>query len=155
VSVLHYEPFRDPFRELDRLSSQLFGRTAANQAMPMDVYRTDEGYHVDLDLPGLEPDAIEVTAVRGAVTVRATRSPGYGEKSEVLVAERPHGSFSRQLTISDELDADNLSAEYVNGVLRVLIPVSPTTQPRRIQISGGGDAPRTITQGDGGRESSG
>jgi len=74
-------------------------RTRAPLTMPVDVYRSEDGcYHVEADLPGVDPDGIEVTVEHGTLTIQAERTPHYGESERVIVAERPQGSFTRQLT---------------------------------------------------------
>jgi HSP20 family protein len=66
MSVIRYEPFRDPF---ERLISMAATRTRAPLAVPMDVYRREDGsYHVEADLPGVDPDGIEVTVEHGTLT---------------------------------------------------------------------------------------
>ena len=58
----------------------------------MDVYRAGDGsYHVEADLPGVDPDSVEVTVEHSTLTIRAERSPHYGESEQVIVAERPRG----------------------------------------------------------------
>ena len=96
MSVIRYEPFRDPF---ERLISMAATRTRAPLAMPIDVYRSEDGsYHVEADLPGVDPDGIEVTVEHGTLTIQAERTPHYGESERVIIAEGPQGSFTRQLT---------------------------------------------------------
>jgi HSP20 family protein len=96
MSVIRYEPFGDPF---ERLITMAATRTRAPLAMPMDVYRSEDGsYHVEADLPGVDPDGIEVTVEHGTLTIQAERTPHYGESERVIIAEGPQGSFTRQLT---------------------------------------------------------
>jgi hypothetical protein len=98
MSVIRFEPFRDPFRELDRLVSMAASGTRAPHGMPMDVYRSEDGsYHVEVDLPGADPDSVEETVEHGVLTIHAQRTPHYGESEQIVVAERPQGSFTRQL----------------------------------------------------------
>ena len=73
MSVLRFEPFRDPF---ERLFSMAATGTRAPLGMPMDVYRGEDGsYHVEADMPGADPDSIEVTVEHGTVTIQAERTP--------------------------------------------------------------------------------
>jgi HSP20 family protein len=110
----------------------------------MDAYRRGETFHVELDLPGVEPDVIELTVEQNVLTIRAERSFEPQEGDEMLVSERPQGVFSRQLLLSESLDNDQLEAEYVNGVLRLSIPVAEQAKPRRIEVGRGGNQPTTI-----------
>jgi len=141
MSVTRFEPYRDPFRELDRLISMAASGTRAPLGMPMDVYRAGDGsYHVEADLPGVDPDSIEVTVEHSTLTIRAERTPHYGESEQVIVAERPQGSFTRQLSLGEGVDSENLTAAYADGVLHVTIPASSQSQPRKVEIThaGGG-----------------
>jgi HSP20 family protein len=145
MSVIRFEPFRDPFRELDRLMSMAASGTRAPLGMPLDVYRSEDGtYHIEADLPGVDPDSVEVTAEQGVLTIRAERTPHYGDTDQVIVAERPQGSFTRQLSLGEGVDSENLTADYADGVLHVTIPASPKTQPRRIQVTRAAGGGRTI-----------
>jgi HSP20 family molecular chaperone IbpA len=77
MAVLRYEPFRDPF---DRLMSLAATGSRSPLGMPLDIYRTDDGsYHVEADLPGVDPGSIDVTVEHAVLTIRAERGPGYGE----------------------------------------------------------------------------
>jgi HSP20 family protein len=139
MSVMRFDPFGDPFRSLDRLTSQLLSGARTPMAMPMDVWQSEDGYHVALDLPGVDPGSVEITSERNVLTIRAERRPGYGENDRVLVAERPHGQYTRQLQVGDALDSGNVAATYHNGVLHLTIPISPAAQPRRIEVRQGGE----------------
>jgi HSP20 family protein len=135
MTAIRYEPFRDPFEQLMSLASS--GKRAA-LAMPIDVYRTEDGgYHVEADLPGADPDTIEVTVEHGCLSLRAQRKARYGDTDHVVAAERPQGSFSRQLSLGEGVDPDHLAADYAEGVLHVTIPASPKVQPRRIEVTHG------------------
>jgi HSP20 family protein len=146
MSVIRFEPFRDPFRELDRLMSMAASGRRAPLGMPMDVYRDEGGsYHIEADLPGVNSDSVEVTIEHGALTIRAERTPQYGESEQVIVAERPQGSFTRQLSLGEGVDSENLTADYADGVLHVTIPALPQTQPRRVEITRAAGGSRTIS----------
>lgn len=129
----------DPFREVDRLMGQV---GAANRAMPlsfpMDAMRRGDEVVVQLDLPGVDPDAIEVTAERGTLTISAERRARPEEGAQVLVRERPQGRFTRQLMLADSLDTDRLAADYDSGVLTLTIPVAEQAKPRRVAVTSGG-----------------
>ncbi|WP_037314298.1 Hsp20/alpha crystallin family protein [Amycolatopsis orientalis] len=128
----------DPFRELDRLTQQFLGATgtAARLAtMPMDAYRTGDDYVVAFDLPGVRPESIELNVERNVLTVKAERHGGAGENAEFEVAERPHGTFSRQLFLGETLDPDSIEADYETGVLTLRIPVAERAKPRKITIN--------------------
>jgi HSP20 family protein len=149
MSVLRFEPFRDPF---ERLISMAATGTRAPLGMPMDVYRAEDGsYHVEADLPGVNPDSVEVTVEHGTLTIRAERTPHYGQSEQVIAAERPQGSFTRLLTLGEGVDAENLTAGYADGVLHVTIPASPRAQARRVEVTRGSGGSRTISGGAAGQ----
>jgi len=138
----------DPFREFDRMASQLFSDTRTPRAMPMDAYRREDALHICFDLPGIDPDSIELTVERNVLTVTAQRTPLHTDTDELIAGERPQGAFSRQVFLGDGLDTENLEAEYQNGVLHMTIPVSEAAKPRRIPIAVTGGDRQAITAGE-------
>ncbi|WP_030868722.1 Hsp20/alpha crystallin family protein [Streptomyces sp. NRRL S-37] len=129
----------DPFREFDRLAQQVFGATATGRpsAMPMDAYRAGDDFIVHFDLPGIDPETIDLDVERNVLNVRAERRSPAPEGAETVVAERPTGTFTRQLFLGDTLDTERIDASYESGVLTLRIPVAEQAKPRRIQITGG------------------
>jgi len=131
----------DPFRELDRLTQQVFGAPATGSwsrptAMPMDAYRAGDRFVVAFDLPGVDPDGIDLDVERNVLTVKAERRPPVvGDDVEMQVAERPLGVFSRQLFLGDTLDAEHIDASYESGVLTLRIPIAERAKPRKIAVS--------------------
>jgi HSP20 family protein len=132
----------DPFRELDRLTQNVFG--AGSQMgtwsrpnpMPMDAYRAGDTYVVSFDLPGVAPEAIELNVERNVLTVKAERRPATETGVELQVGERTYGVYSRQLFLGETLDADKIAATYEAGVLTLKIPVAEKAKPRRITVTG-------------------
>jgi HSP20 family protein len=127
----------DPFRDLDRLTEAVFGTTARPAVMPMDAYRDNNSFVIQLDLPGVSAESIDLTVEQNVLTVHAERKPPVGDGAERVVAERSYGVFNRQLFLGDTLDADKLTADYDAGVLTITIPVAEKAKPRKVQISGG------------------
>jgi HSP20 family protein len=125
----------DPFRDFDRLTQQLLGTAARPVAMPMDAYREGDRFIVRFDLPGVDRDSIDLTVEQNVLTVRADRPELVGNEAEVIVAERPSGTFTRQVFLGDTLDTEKLSADYTAGVLTLTIPVREAAKPRRIEVS--------------------
>ena len=125
----------DPFRDLDRLTQQVFGTVARPAAMPMDAYRKGTDFYVHFDLPGIDPDSIDLTVEQNVLTVRAERTPVSSDGVELLVNERPVGTFTRQLFLGETLDADAISAVYHAGVLTLTIPVREAAKPRKLAIT--------------------
>ena len=137
MSTLRFDPFGDPFRQVDRLANQLLSGTRTPASLPMDVWRAGQEFHVALDLPGINPDSVELTVERGVVTIRAERGQQFSQGDQVLLAERPQGQFTRQLMLGEGVDQENLHADYQDGVLHLTIPVAQQAQPRRIQVGSG------------------
>ena len=125
----------DPFRELDRLTQQVLGTAARPTAMPMDAYRKGDDFYIQLDLPGIRAESITLTVEQNVLTIRAERVPAEAGGIQMIVAERPHGTYSRQVFLGETLDAENISADYAAGVLTLTIPVHEAAKPRSIQVT--------------------
>ena len=128
----------DPFRDLDRLTDSVFGSMARPATLPMDAFRDDHAFVVEMEVPGVDPDSLDLTVEKNVLTVHAERRPRYDEKVERVVGERSYGAFSRQLFLGDSLDVDSLTAEYDAGVLTIRIPVAEQAKPRKIAIGSTG-----------------
>ncbi|MEV6101090.1 HSP20 family small heat-shock protein [Nocardia sp. NPDC051981] len=124
----------DPFRDLDRLTQQMFGTSARPAVMPMDAWREGDDFYVELDLPGIDPESLDLDIERNVVTVKASR-PQLDPDRSMLAAERTRGVFSRQLFLGENLDTDAIRADYRDGVLRLVIPVAEKAKPRKIEIT--------------------
>jgi len=125
----------DPFRDLDRLTQQAFGTAARPAAMPIDAYRSGEDFVVQFDLPGVDARSIDLTVEKNVLTVHAERRRSEAEGAELLVGERPHGTFSRQLFLGETLDTDHIDANYADGVLTLRLPIAEKAKPRRVPIT--------------------
>ena len=126
----------DPFRSTRPLS-----RPVASGGVPIDVARTDEALVVSFDLPGVSPDSVDVSVDNRVLTVSASRSTDAPEGFEFVRRERRTGSLSRQLVLADSLDSAEMSAELVDGVLRLEIPVSEKAKPHKVPVTVGAGAP--------------
>ena len=135
----------DPFRELDRQFDRLSQRNWGAGVMPIDAYRRGDRFFVHFDLPGVDPASVDLEVEKNVLTVKAERSWEPAEGDEVVVAERPRGTFSRQLFLGETLDTDHIEAKYDKGVLTVRIPVAEAAKPRKVAIGGGeSDTPEAI-----------
>ena len=125
----------DPFRDLDRLTQQVFGTAARPAAMPMDAWQENGEFVVAFDLPGVNVDSVELDIERNVLTVRAERRDPTQPNVELIASERPRGVFSRQLILGDTLDTEKVKAHYADGALTLRIPVLERAKPRKIEIT--------------------
>ena len=125
----------DPItRDFDRLVRRAFGPSAFTPALPMDSVRRDGELVLSFDVPGVDPEKIDVTVDRGVLTVSATREETRTEGESPVVRERLYGSFTRRIRLSDNLNADAIEASNHDGVLEVRIPVREEAKPRKIEV---------------------
>lgn len=126
----------DPFRDFDRLAQQILGAgtTSRPAVMPMDAWREGDQFVLELDLPGVRPETIDIDVERNVVTIKAERTRNNGDW-ELLAGERPVGLFSRQMVLGDNLDLDRIEASYDAGVLRLRVPVAEQAKPRKVEVS--------------------
>jgi HSP20 family protein len=122
----------DPFAEFHRALRTADGGHAA---MRMDAIRRDGEVELRFDLPGIDPESIDVTVDRGVLSVSAKRDEEYTDSEKPFVRERVMGSFTRRVRLSDAVAADQISAAYEGGVLRVSVPLTERAQPRKIEVS--------------------
>ena len=131
-------------REYDRLTEELLSQRRV-RPIPVDAYRRGNEFKVHLDLPGVDPDSIELTVEKDVLSVRATRTWVPAEDDEIQMAERAYGEFGRQLFLAGSLDLELITATYENGVLTATIPVVEAAKPRKIEITRAGDEQRALT----------
>ena len=126
----------DPFTELDRLTASLMGARSAPKVMPVDLFREGDQYVLTADLPGVDPDSVDVDVDGQLLTIRAERTrTGHREGTSWLAQERPHGTYLRQFSVGEGIDTERIAASYDNGVLSLVIPVSARAKPRKIQLT--------------------
>ncbi|GAA4046362.1 Hsp20/alpha crystallin family protein [Nonomuraea soli] len=126
----------DPFfQEFERQFNRLTRQTLeGGPIMPMDGLRRADDVVLRFDLPGIDPASIEVTVDRGVLSVSARREEESAQDERVFVRERPMGTFTRRVYLSEHLDSDGIDAGYHNGVLTVRIPVLERAKPRKVEI---------------------
>jgi HSP20 family protein len=130
----------DPFREFDRLTQQLLGATGTKAhpaPMPMDAYRDGDTFFLHFDVPGMDPGSLGLKVERNVLTISCERKPVAPEQAAYVAAERPNGSFSRQVFLGESLDSERIAAHYDAGVLTVTLPVAEKATLRRVEITGG------------------
>lgn len=127
----------DPFRELDRLLGEGLRTATGSTSLPMDLFKDGERFVGLIDMPGVDPDSIDIDVEDRTLTVRAERRAPIGGEAQWLMHERQSGTFARQLALGKGLATDRIEADYTDGVLRLVIPVAEEAQPRKIAVSRG------------------
>lgn len=106
----------------------------------MDAYRDGDQYVIAFDLPGIDPDVLDIDVERNMLTVRAERRPlARSESAQTELSERPLGVFSRQVVLADRLDTERIAADYETGVLTLRIPIAERARPRKISVRNTGE----------------
>ena len=112
-------------------------RTHVSWTPPVDIGETAEGYEFTVELPGLQPEAVEVEVKDNTLTIKGERKEeNLKEDHRYLHRERPHGRFARVFRLSKAVNADGVTAAYTDGVLSVTVPFRPEAKPRKIVVQG-------------------
>jgi HSP20 family protein len=124
----------DPFAEFDRLARRANGSADFSRLARMDAIRRENEIELKFDLPGIDPESIDVTVDRGVLTVSARRAEEYTEDEKPFIRERVMGSYVRRVRLSDTVDAEKIEASYSGGVLNVHAPLQEQAKPRKIEV---------------------
>lgn len=127
--------YYDPFREFGRAINSAF-RTPGSVGMPMDLYRDKEAFIANIDLPGVDPDSIDIDIEENTLTVRAERKATVtSEDTEWLTRERSTGTYARQLSLGNGVVLDQIEANYNDGVLTITLPIAEQAKPRKVTVT--------------------
>ena len=130
----------DPFKELEELQERLFRAFGAPQqgprvyAPPVDVWEDEEGLHLLVYLPGVEPEKVEVVAEEGVLSVKAERPFERKENAAYHRLEGTYGTFVRSFNVPSTYDLSKVQARFRHGVLHLLVPRAEATKPKKIQV---------------------
>jgi HSP20 family protein len=109
----------------------------------LDAYETETSYVVELDLPGVHPENVDISFEQNTLTVRGTRAPTLQapEKGELRVynAERVSGAFARAVRLPEYVEGERIEAHYANGVLTITVPKAQSALPRKIAVKTAGE----------------
>src|SRR3954466_2061119 len=121
-------------REIDRLFEDTFTRDGNAWTPAVDIKESNNDLRVDLELPGMKPEDVEITAENGVLTIRGEKRSERkeGEESRYHVVERTYGAFMRTFQLPQGIDEEQIDAEFENGILTLLVPKAALPQPRRI-----------------------
>ena len=125
---------RDFFRGFGRPEHVLYGRNASRM-LKTDVKETDEGYEVDVDLPGFKKDEIKLELNNGYLTISTEKSLNKENKGKMLRQERYVGTMQRSFYVGGSITEEDIKAKYENGVLNLMIPKKEARKvPEKKQI---------------------
>jgi HSP20 family protein len=133
----------DRMLSLNRAFDEAFtGTTGTRLWVPdMDVAERTDAYIVHAELPGVNPDQVEVSFEQNVLTLRGSKPASFDVSNEgelrVFAAERVHGSFERSVRLPEFVDADRISAQFDRGVLTVTIPKAEAAKSRKIAVNVG------------------
>ncbi|MBC7929566.1 MAG: Hsp20/alpha crystallin family protein [Rubrivivax sp.] len=158
MSITRYDPFRDLKTlqdEVNRLFSTNFSRSFGDEGIArgawtpnVDIFENKDEIVLEAELPGMNREDFELTIENNVLTLRGERR--FEKKDEAdnyHRVERAYGGFSRSFTLPQTVSAESASAEYKNGVLRVVLRKREEVKARRIEVAGEsaeGSAPKTI-----------
>jgi HSP20 family protein len=128
---------REMDRFFERVWNELPARTAGALATPFQVNTTDDGWRIDVPLPGVDPEHVALEAAGNTLTIRV-EEPGDSKGERVA-------RFEQTLTVPQFLDLDKISASHRHGMLRLMLPLKESVKPRRIQIDTRTDDKRQLT----------
>jgi HSP20 family protein len=145
--ITRFEPFRDLFNwqgQVNRLF-QDFGRgsdellTTGTFVPPVDVYEDEHSISLKLEAPGISEKELDIQLENNTLTIRGERKFDKEEKEENFHRiERRYGAFARSFTLPNTVDAENVDAQYENGVLRIKLAKRAEAKPKQIKVTVGG-----------------
>ncbi len=145
--IERYEPARQMMslrQMMDRLLEDAFivprgGQMPTQESASLNVYEEGDNLIVDVQMPGVRPEDVEITVEGGTLTIRGqTKAEQERKERNYLVREHREGTFVRSLRLPDTVDLDRAQATFDNGILRLTFPKSAQAKPRRIAITAGG-----------------
>lgn len=132
----------DPFQELRRFQQDLdrafgaWGDRRVREFPPVNLWAGEDGVVISAELPGVDPDALQITVHKNTLTVSGQRPDGNpGDGAAALRRELTTGSFSRTVTLPFQVDGDKVGARSQDGVLVIHLPRPEADRPKRIRIA--------------------
>lgn len=125
-------------REIDRLFEDTFAREGGSFTPAVDIKENEKEIRLEVELPGLKPENVEVIAENGVLTIRGEKRSERkeGEDERYQIVERTYGTFLRTFQLPQGVDEDLIKGQFEHGVLNVSIPKAALPQPKRIRIGG-------------------
>ena len=106
----------------------------ASSGVAANVWETDEGYQIALLAPGVDPEQVEITALRNTITVSGSLEVGQPEGAKAVWQEFGPSQFRRQIGLPAEVNAEQIQAAYRNGILLLTVPKAEHAKPRQIKV---------------------
>lgn len=123
-------------RMLDRMLEDAFADVTNTRTMPLNVQENEDNYSLTAEMPGMNPEDINISLHDNVLTIRAeVQTENVDENSRVLLQERRYGAYERSIRFPVAVDSNNVTADYVNGILKVEIPKAPEAKPRQIPVA--------------------
>ena len=158
MAISRWDPLSDLLgiqRDLSDLFQRTFGetpvasgnatnrrRSVASFVPPIDLFGREGNLVVRAELPGVKPEDVDVTFHNGVLTLRGERKhESKIDDGSYYRMESSYGSFQRQIQLPETVAADDISANYTDGVLEIVIPQQPAVQPKKVQIAVGEGSP--------------
>lgn len=107
--------------------------STADWSPTVDIHESADGYHLSVDLPGVTPEQIDVTADKGVLSIRGSREVAHEDK-ELKRSERSFGSFQREFSMPENSDLEHIEAKSNHGVLTIFVPKTAKVEPKRITV---------------------
>jgi len=111
------------------------GHRPRRELLNADAYRRGDNFHLEIDAPGVDLDDIDVEVEKRTLTVAVERREVVDDHRVDAVRGRPTGAFARSFRLGEGLDGEAITAEYVNGVLMLTIPVTDAAKPQKVEVS--------------------
>jgi HSP20 family protein len=145
MSVSRWDPFQDLLAIQDEMN-QVFGRARQGQggggrvwAPALDISERKDAYVVTVEVPGVNPDDLDITLEDGLLTIQGERQfTQESTEQQFHRVERRYGSFRRSITLPSQVQADAIEASFENGVLEVVVPKAEEAKPKKISVKAGG-----------------
>ena len=144
MSVSRWDPFQDLLAIQDEMN-QVFGRARHGQgggrvwAPALDISERKDAYVVTVEVPGVNPDDLDITLEDGLLTIQGERQfTQESTEQQFHRVVRRYGSFRRSITLPSQVKADAIEASFENGVLEVVVPKAEEAKPKKISVKAGG-----------------
>lgn len=126
---------REMLRLLDATNGEFANDVSAGVFPPLNVTQDDDNFYVRAEIPGIDPKALQISALRNRVSLAGKRElPKEHERTSYHRKERAEGSFNRTFTLPTFIDAERVDARYTDGILTLTLPKAEEAKPRQITV---------------------